>query len=416
MRRSITIALAVLAVVGVSVLATEAVAGTEKEAGSLASTGVDPDARGKVKLTVRNLTDGKLEIKGQKLDPNATFDVLVNGVLVGQFTTTGGGNGRIRFRSRPRSPSDQLLGFDPRGALVVVRNAAGQEVLAVQLADSGSVEAGDVICCIPDDEGPECENRTADECAAQGGIVVEATSCDPNPCAPVTPPANEDIQCCLPNNGGAECEDRTPAECAVEGGVNAGAGTCTPDPCQAIPPPSAHATVRVRCEVRSDRSKISVDGDNLATGTYQAMVSSGVNTATAPARQTIGDASTRRSRTLNGRARLAATSAGPFVSGTPARSHALRRAGGSEARFDGLRGWGPVIMDAVWRPIANAVMSSVFGAFLDDLDNVPDLDDPSLWRKTASQTGFVPGLLPNKFPSTNRPTFQQVLELDRQGR
>jgi hypothetical protein len=150
------------------------------------------------------------------------------------------------------------------------------------------VEA-DVVCCIPDDNGPECEDRTADECAAQGGIVVEATSCAPNPCAPVTPPANEDIQCCLPDNGGAECEDRTPAECAVEGGVNAGAGTCTPDPCQAIPPPSANASVRVRCEVRSDRSKISVDGDNLATGTYQAMVTSGTNSATAPAQQTIGD-------------------------------------------------------------------------------------------------------------------------------
>jgi acyl-homoserine lactone acylase PvdQ len=135
---------------------------------------------------------------------------------------------------------------------------------------------------------------------------------------------------------------------------------------------------------------------------------------------------------------------------------------------------GPVIMDAVWRPIANAVMSSVFGAFIGDLDNVRNLDglegesyvdkdlrtllgdpvkgrfnlsycgsgslmpcvaalwqaihqtadtltvqqgqvDPSLWRKPASQTGFVPGLLPNRFPTTNRPTFQQVLEFDRQG-
>jgi len=337
MKKSITVALAALAVVGVSMHATEARAHTEKEAGSLASTGVDADARGKVKLAVRNLTDGKLEIKGQKLDPNATFDVLVDGVLVGQFTTNNGGSGRIRFRSRPRSPHDELLGFDPRGALVVVRNAAGQDLLAVQLADSGSVGDGDVICCIPDndgtecedrtpeecamqggtvstatsclpdpcagvappvedvvccipdDNGPECEDRTADECAAQGGIVVEATSCDPNPCEPVTPPANQDIQCCLPDNGGSECEDRTPAECAVEGGVNAGVGTCSPDPCQAIPPPSGNATVKVRCELRSDRSKISVDGNNLATGTYLAMVTSGANTASAPGQQTIGD-------------------------------------------------------------------------------------------------------------------------------
>jgi len=338
MKKSTTIALAVLAVVSLSMRATLARAHTDKETGSLASTGVDADARGKVKLTVRNLTDGKLEIKGQKLDPDATFDVLVDGVLVGQFTTSGGGTGRIRFRSRPRSPHDELLGFDPRGALVVVRNAAGQDVLAVQLADSGSVGGGDVICCIPDDEGaecedrtpeectaaggtvstatsclpdpcegvtppgggdvvccipddngPECEDRTAEECAAEGGIVVEGTSCDPNPCAPVTPPADDDIQCCLPDNGGAECDDRTPAECAVEGGINAGAGTCTPDPCQSSPPPSGNATVRVRCEVRSDRSRISVDGNDLVTGTYQAMVTSGANSATAPASQTIGD-------------------------------------------------------------------------------------------------------------------------------
>jgi hypothetical protein len=41
--------------------------------------------------------------------------------------------------------------------------------------------------------------------------------------------------------------------------------------------------------VRSDRSKISVDGNDLATGSYQARVTSGANTATAPAQQTIGD-------------------------------------------------------------------------------------------------------------------------------
>jgi hypothetical protein len=39
--------------------------------------------------------------------------------------------------------------------------------------------------------------------------------------------------------------------------------------------------------------------------------------------------------------------------------------------------------------------------------------DPANWRKAAARTSFVPGLLPNTFPSTNRPTFQQVLELQR---
>jgi hypothetical protein len=135
---------------------------------------------------------------------------------------------------------------------------------------------------------------------------------------------------------------------------------------------------------------------------------------------------------------------------------------------------GPVIMDALWRPIANAVMSPVFGPLLGDLNTVRNLGslagesyvdkdlrtllgdpvvgpfnlsycgdgvlsvcsdslwqtihqvaddlttqlgepDPSLWRKTASRTGFVPGILPDTFPTTNRPTFQQVLEFDRLG-
>jgi len=133
---------------------------------------------------------------------------------------------------------------------------------------------------------------------------------------------------------------------------------------------------------------------------------------------------------------------------------------------------GPAILDALWRPIADAVMSPVFGDLIEDLDRVRNLDgmegesyvdkdlrtllgervegrfhlqycgngvlgdcidslwqavhrvadelaeqqgqsDPALWRKAAARTGFVPGLLPDTFPSTNRSTFQQVLELER---
>ena len=135
---------------------------------------------------------------------------------------------------------------------------------------------------------------------------------------------------------------------------------------------------------------------------------------------------------------------------------------------------GPVIMDAIWRPIATAVMSPVFGPLIGDLDNVRSLgglegesyvdkdlrtllgdpvigpfnvaycglgslstcadslwqaihdtadtletqqgqSDPSLWRKAAARTGFIPGLLPITFPTTNRPTFQQVIEFDHLG-
>ncbi len=49
------------------------------------------------------------------------------------------------------------------------------------------------------------------------------------------------------------------------------------------------ASVRLRCEVRSNRSKISVDGRNLrpATGTFSARAKSGANVATAAAKAAI---------------------------------------------------------------------------------------------------------------------------------
>lgn len=309
---------------------------SQVEKQELVATGADPDASGRAKLRVTDLTDGRFEVRVRRLDSNATYEILVDGVRVGDVRTSSGGSGKARFRTRPRSSKDRLLGFDPRGAVVAIRNAAGSDVLAVRLAapasDDGDViccipddsgpecedrtpaecaaeggvvstatsclpdpcagvtppGGGDVVCCIPDDSGPECEDRTSAECAAEGGVVVAATSCSPNPCVGVVPPADTDIQCCLPDDSGAECEDRTPAECVVDGGVNLGAGVCGVDSCTSIPPP-AGGTVRVRCEVRSNRSRVSVDGNNLAAGSYRARAVSGSNVAEAPAAATIGD-------------------------------------------------------------------------------------------------------------------------------
>lgn len=344
-----------------------ALAHSEREIGSLAPTGIDADARGRAKLRVRNGDDGTFEVIVQKLDGEATYQLVVNGVLVGEITTSRGGNGRARFRSRPRSSRDSLLGFDPRGALVSVRNSAGQDVLAVTLASGGGSQSGDVICCIPDDSGPECEDRTpaecaaqggtvstatsclpnpctgtppptsndiicclpddsgpecedrtADECAAQGGVAVEATSCNPNPCAAVVPPAGDDVQCCLADDSGPKCEDRTLAQCAVEGGVSAGAGACSLDSCASLPPPPSNATVTVRCERRSGRSKVSVDGNNLPTASYQARVTSGGNSATSPARPTVGDEAEFDFDSDGGDIAAGATAIAPsFITGTP---------------------------------------------------------------------------------------------------
>lgn len=48
-------------------------------------------------------------------------------------------------------------------------------------------------------------------------------------------------------------------------------------------------TIVVKCETRTDRSKASVDGNNLASGMYSAMLVSGSNSAQSPAAQTVGD-------------------------------------------------------------------------------------------------------------------------------
>ncbi len=143
-----------------------------------------------------------------------------------------------------------------------------------------------------------------------------------------------------------------------------------------------------------------------------------------------------------------------------------------DADLDGLYDEaGPTILDALWRPIAEAVMKPVYGDQLGALNAVRNLGgldgesfvdkdlrtllgrrvkgpfhlrycgagaleacsaslwaavdavatrlagaqggDPTAWRSTASRTHFAPGLIPDSIRATNRPTFQQVLELDR---
>jgi acyl-homoserine lactone acylase PvdQ len=132
---------------------------------------------------------------------------------------------------------------------------------------------------------------------------------------------------------------------------------------------------------------------------------------------------------------------------------------------------GPVIMDTLWPALGEAVVGRVFGDLTDDLNSVRGLGgasgqsyvdkdlrrllgykvkgrfnlrycgegslracrdslwstlhgaadglaawfrdpDPKDWIAPAARTRFQPGLIPNTFRTTNRPTFQQVLELE----
>lgn len=285
-------------VAGTLLLASPVAAATIRQ--TLTPSGVDADASGSARVKVRSQRSelrGRLTVKLQRLDAGAVFQVTVDGVPIGTVTASRAGKVRVRFDTRPSS-RDQLLGVDPRGRAIGIVGANGV-VLSATLPADGQIGGADTRCCLPDGggDGPaECEDRTPAECAAQGGVDLGPGSCLPNPCGGSTP-VGDDIRCCLPDGGGdgpAECEDRTPAQCAAEGGVNIGAGACSPFACEATMPPGGgggggSAVARVRCERRSDRSKVSVDANGVASGTYTARATSGGVTVTAGPQSSIGD-------------------------------------------------------------------------------------------------------------------------------
>jgi hypothetical protein len=203
-------------------------------------------------------TEGSLDVFVRTLAPNATFDVLVDGVKIGDFGTNDAGGGHARFRSHPHG-SALLLGVDPRGKRLVVRDAAGADVLAGDWPPDGH-SVGKVACCIPDsaegafthdrhgrgaghghghhgDDDHDCRLKTADDCAAVGGTSAGG-SCLPDPCEE-TAPAPAGTVCCIPEHGGdddgAECEQRSTAACLMAGGTMVSATGCDPNPCVGTP-------------------------------------------------------------------------------------------------------------------------------------------------------------------------------------
>lgn len=215
-----------------------------KVAQRLAATSAAPTAHGKAKLVVHSSKHGKFAIVASRLAPSKTYDVIVGGVKVGAINTTAGGSGRALFKTQPRS-KDALLGFDPRGAQVLVRDAEdGEDVLA---GDLPSDDAGNVACCLTDNEGEtECEDLSAADCTAAGGMPIgepggtAAASCLPDPCNGAPPPEHQ-IVCCTnathDDESEAECEEvSTEAACAAAGGMVVQAASCDAHPCQVTPP------------------------------------------------------------------------------------------------------------------------------------------------------------------------------------
>jgi len=75
--------------------------------------------------TGKTALDGSLDVGVRHLGRRSQYEVLVDGVHVGGITTNGGGNGHARFRTTPKGHA-LVLGVDPRGKQVVIRDADGR--------------------------------------------------------------------------------------------------------------------------------------------------------------------------------------------------------------------------------------------------------------------------------------------------
>lgn len=210
----------------------------------LTATGHAPGARGFARLRLKGGSSGAFSVKATHLPAGQTFDVVVNKVKVGTLTTSPSGSGSAKFSTAPHGHT-AMLGFDPQGAEVEVRDDQGEDDLDGEMPGGNPSSA--IGCCLPDDDGEtECEARTAADCTAQGGTATSATGCFPNPC-PSQPPPTPVVCCIAQSAAGAfvdddpevECQDDvSSAECAAEGGMVVQATSCEPNPCQPTPPPN----------------------------------------------------------------------------------------------------------------------------------------------------------------------------------
>jgi hypothetical protein len=226
---------------------------------TLTATSAAPAAHGKAHLTLQSSKKGKFSVVASHLKGGKTYDVIIRGVKVGVINTSAGGSGKALFSTTPGTNAT-LLGFNPSGGQILVRETDdGEDVLVGDMPDD---DAGEVACCLPqgeDGDGQsqvECEEMTATECTDEGGTVgmaagTTAASCLPDPCATTPPPGA--IVCCTnateDDESEAECEDvTTQAECAGNGGTVVQASSCDPNPCQVTPPVDQAAC----CVMRTD--------------------------------------------------------------------------------------------------------------------------------------------------------------------
>jgi hypothetical protein len=104
----------------------------------LTNTGIDPDASGKVALSLK---DGKsrLDVKLKSLDAGTTYTLLVDGFPWTSFQPEKG-KATLRFSSPLQKGSDEALPFDPRGSTLAVSDGV-DDVLTGVISGSGESES-----------------------------------------------------------------------------------------------------------------------------------------------------------------------------------------------------------------------------------------------------------------------------------
>jgi len=248
---------ALVASAAVVVLSTAAARDASVVNAPLTATASAPRAKGRAVLALRATSKGAFTVRGRGLAANHPFDVVVGGIKVGGFTTNAHGVGKATFRTASGKRAAKvrghklLLGFDPRGNVVIVRDRkTSDDDLRCRFPGGDDSASGAFACCGPQRDGSgdvPCATKTPAECTADGGTPTSVTSCVPNPCPPTPPPG---AVCCIPGSAdGAfmhddddddfeiECEDVASVEaCVAKGGAVVTATSCHPNPCVPAPP------------------------------------------------------------------------------------------------------------------------------------------------------------------------------------
>ena len=197
-----------------------------------------PRGTGQARLFLKTGSSGKFSVKARHLPAGKTFDVVVNKIKIGTLTTGPAGNGTAKFSTSPKGRVS-MLGTDPQGGEVEVRDDQGDDVLDGEMPDDNPDSA--IGCCLgsQEDGETECEDMTAADCMAKGGTPTTATDCMPDPCG--NPPPTGTVCCSATNATGASEDDDPEVECEEDVAACTGtivqATSCDSNPCQPTPPP-----------------------------------------------------------------------------------------------------------------------------------------------------------------------------------